>query len=263
MLLKGKIVVISGIGPGMGIKLAIEAAREGAAGIVAGARTAAKLDDAEAAVAALGVDTPVLKVPTDIRDRGQCDALAQAAIARFGRIDSLVNTAFIHGAAEKPSVATMEGVREALETNLIGTLNMTQAVIPQMVAQGGGAIVMVSTQAARKVVRLTDMTYAMSKAPLESAVRHLARELGPKGIRVNISFQGYMWGDVVESYIHRVAKRTGRSFDDIKNEIAAGTALGRIVTDDECARAVLFLVSDYASAVTGAQLDINGGEWMP
>lgn len=262
MLLKGKVVLVSGIGPGMGIKLAVESAREGAAGVIVAARSLGKLDDSEAAVAAEGFTTPVLKTVCDIRDRGMCEAVVAQGVARFDRIDSLVNNGFIHGPADMPATTDMNAFRETLETNVVGTLNMTQAVIPQMIAQGGGAIVMVSTMATRKVVRLTDMAYAMSKEPLESAVRHLAAELGRKNIRVNISMQGFMWGEVVGPYVARTAQQSGRSVEDVAGEIAARTALGRITTDEECARAVLFLVSDYASAVTGAQLDINGGEWM-
>lgn len=263
MLLRDKIILVSGIGPGMGSKLVIEAAREGAAGVIGIARTRSRLDDAESMLRAEGLDTPMVKAVADIRDRAQCDAAARDAIARFGRIDALINSAFIHGGAQMPSETRMEEVRDAIETNLIGTLNITQAVIPQMKAQKSGAIVMVSTQAARKVVRTTDMIYAMSKQPLESAVRHLAWELGAFNIRVNLSLQGYMWGDVVSSYVDRVGTATGRTRQAVIDDIASRNPLGRIVSDDECARAVLFLVSDYATAVTGAQLDINAGEWMP
>jgi NAD(P)-dependent dehydrogenase (short-subunit alcohol dehydrogenase family) len=86
MLLKDKVVLVSGIGPGLGVKLAVEAAR-----------TPSKLDDAEKRIAALGADCTVLKVVTDITDRAQCRKLVQQASERFGRIDGLLNSAFIHG----------------------------------------------------------------------------------------------------------------------------------------------------------------------
>ena len=76
MLLRNKVVIISGIGPGLGVKLAIEAAREGARAVVLAARTAAKLDDAEQRIRELGVDCEVLKVVTDITDRAQCKELS-------------------------------------------------------------------------------------------------------------------------------------------------------------------------------------------
>ena len=100
MLLEGKVIVVSGIGPGLGVKLAVEAAREGARGIVLAARSAAKLEDAEARVRAVSTSCQTLKIPTDIRDPVQCGHLAAAALDRFGRIDGLINSAFEHGAFE-------------------------------------------------------------------------------------------------------------------------------------------------------------------
>ena len=81
MLLKDKVIVISGIGPGLGVKLAIEAAREGARGIVLGARSAAKLDDAQERIRAVSPTCKSLKVVTDIRDAAQCALLAEIATA--------------------------------------------------------------------------------------------------------------------------------------------------------------------------------------
>lgn len=163
MLLKDKIVVISGIGPGLGVKLAVEAAREGARGIVVAARTAHKLDDAEARIAALGVDCDVLKVTTDITERAQCRQLADAAIGRFGRIDALVNSAFVHGAFPEPvDAADLDGWRAVFDTNVFGTMALTQEVVPHMKRQRRGAIVMINTQATRKPFA-GEAGYAVSK----------------------------------------------------------------------------------------------------
>src|SRR3546814_14832283 len=85
MMRKSKIGSVSGIGPGLGVKLAIEAAREGAKGVVVSARSPDKLDDAEARIKALGGKTDVLKQLCDVTRREQCDALVAAAVKRFGR----------------------------------------------------------------------------------------------------------------------------------------------------------------------------------
>ena len=263
MLLKNKIVVVSGIGPGLGVKLAIEAAREGAAGIVAAARSMEKLEDAERRVHEVSPSCQVLKIITDIRDRAQCDALAAQAVAKFGRIDVLVNSAFEHGAMDHASTADLDAWQGPLQTNLLGTLRLTQAVLPQMKQQGAGAIVMINTMAARQVPPLGEAGYAASKGALATSVKYLAKELGPFGIRVNTVHMGWMWGAPVQGYVAWQAGELGVSQDSLKQQIAAGIPLGRIPTDDECARAALFLVSDYASAVTGAALDANGGAYMP
>lgn len=264
MLLKDKVVIVSGIGPGLGVKLAVEAAREGAAGVVVAARTAAKLDDAEQRIRAAGARSAVLKQVADITDAAQCRALVQAAVAKFGRIDALVNSAFEHGAMDYVSTADLDAwMRGPLNTNLLGTLRLTQAVLPQMKQQKAGAIVMINTMAVRQVPPLGEAGYAASKAALRTSAMYLARELAPDGIRVNTVHIGWMWGAPVQGYVAWQAQQLKVPEETLKAQIAAGIPMGRIPTDDECARPALFLVSDYASAVTGAALDVNGGAYMP
>ncbi len=263
MLLKDKVVIVSGIGPGLGVKLAVEAAREGARAVAIAARSTDKLDDAEARIRALDTSTEVLKIATDITDRAQCEALAARTAERFGRIDALVNSAFVHGAMDYVSSADLDSWPEVFGTNLLGTLKLTQAVLPQMKRQGGGAIVMINTMAARQVPPLGEAGYAASKAALANSVKYLAKEVGGDNIRVNSVHMGWMWGAPVQGYVAWQAGELGVPEEQLKQQIASGIPLGRIPTDDECARAALFLVSDYASAVTGAALDANGGAYMP
>jgi NAD(P)-dependent dehydrogenase (short-subunit alcohol dehydrogenase family) len=263
MLLKNKVVIVSGIGPGLGVKLAVEAAREGAAAVVCAARSAEKLDDAEARIRALTDRCDVLKCVTDITDRAACERLAKQTAERFGRIDALVNSAFVHGEMDHASTANLDDWNGPLQTNLLGTLKLTQAVIPQMKQQGGGAIVMINTMAVRAVPPLGEAGYAASKAALATSTKYLAKELGPSRIRVNTVHMGWMWGAPVQGYVAWQAQQMGVPEAQLKAQIAAGIPLGDIPTDDECARAALFMVSDYASAVTGAALDVNGGAWMP
>ena len=263
MLLKNKIVIVSGIGPGLGVKLAIEAAREGAAGVVAAARSAEKLDDAEKRVKAVNPNCKLIKQITDITDQKQCDALVAITIKQFGRIDALVNSAFIHGEMDYVSTAKLDDWTAVLGTNLLGTLKLTQAVLPQMKKQGGGAIVMINTMAARQVPPLGEAGYAASKAALANSAKYLAKEVGKDNIRVNSIHMGWMWGAPVQGYMEWQASEHKVPVEQLKAQVAASIPLGRIPTDDECARAALFLVSDYASAVTGAALDANGGAYMP
>jgi NAD(P)-dependent dehydrogenase (short-subunit alcohol dehydrogenase family) len=263
MLLKDKIVVVSGIGPGLGSKLAIEAGRAGAKGLVVAARSQDKLDDVEMRIREVAPQCRVLKCPTDITDRGHCERLVAAAVKTFGRIDALVNSAFVHGDMDFVSTADLDRWQEPLQTNLFGTLKLTQAVIPQMKQQGGGAIVMINTMAVRLVPPLGEAGYAASKGALATAAKFLAKELGPANIRVNTVHMGWMWGAPVQGYVQYQAQQSGVPEEKLKAQIAAGIPLGRIPTDDECSRAALFLVSDYASAVTGATLDANGGAYMP
>ena len=261
MLLKDKVVIVSGIGPGLGVKLAIEAAREGARGVVVSARSQDKLDDAEARIKALGVKCEVVKQTCDITQRAQCDALAAVAAQRFGQVDALVNSAFYHGEMDYASTANLDSWRDVLETNLLGTLRVTQATVPHMSRRSG--IVMINTMAARKIPPLGEAGYAASKAALANSVKWLAKELGPKGIRVNSVHMGWMWGAPVQGYMEWASQENKVPVEQLKAQVAADIPLGEIPTDDDCAKAALFLVSDYAAAVTGAALDANGGAYMP
>ncbi len=261
MLLKDKVVIVSGIGPGLGIELAKQAAAEGASLAVA-ARTASKLDDAEQAVAELGLGTKVLKVPTDIADADQCQRLVDQTLETFGRIDVLINSAYNPGAFDLVENADLDGWRSAMDVNLFGTMQLSLAAIEPMKAAGGGNIVMINTMVTR-VPMPTQAGYGASKAALASATAHMAKELGPYNIRVNSAYMGWMWGPPVQSYFEQQAEATGRPIEELKAEVAQNIPLRRIPDDSECAKAAIFLASDYSTVITGAALDVNGGEYIP
>ncbi|WAG80246.1 SDR family oxidoreductase [Metapseudomonas furukawaii] len=261
MLLNDKVVMISGIGPGMGIKLALEAAREGARAVAICARNEARLRAAEASIEALGRDCQVLWRATDVSDPAACQAFADATRERFGRIDALVNSAYAHGGFEPLEGCRDADLQEALDVNLFGSLNLTRAVLPQMKAQAAGAIVMVSTLGVHQPYA-GGGAYAISKGSLAVAVRYLASELAGHGLRVNGLACGWMWGEPVQAHVRQMAAARGLDEAQVRAEFSAGIPGGRMPGDEECARAALFLVSDYASAINGAQLDANGGELM-
>ena len=262
MLLADKVVLVSGIGPGLGIELATLAAVEGAGGLAIAARTPAKLDAAEAAIRSRGLATRVLKVPTDIADAAQCRRLVDAAVGAFGRVDALVNSAYVAGKFEPMESADLADWRATLDVNLVGTMQLTQAVIPVMKRQGGGAIVMINSMVTRKPFP-HQSGYAVSKSALTTAAAQLAFELGPYNIRVNSAYMGWMWGPPVESFLKTAAEQQGTTVEALAAGIATSIPLGRIPDDAECAKAALFLVSDYAAVITGAALDVNGGEFLP
>ncbi|HET8707207.1 MAG TPA: SDR family NAD(P)-dependent oxidoreductase, partial [Pseudomonadales bacterium] len=190
MLLKDKVVIVSGIGPGLGTELALEAARQGAKLAIAG-RTLKKLDAAASAVADLGLVSELIRVQTDITDPVHCQQLVEQTIKTYGRIDCLINSAFNPGGADLLEQANLAAWRSAMEVNLFGTMNLTLAALPQMKAQRAGSIVNVNTMVTRKPMP-TQAGYAASKAALAAATQHLALELGQHGIRVNSTYMGWM-----------------------------------------------------------------------
>ena len=261
MLVQDKVIVVSGVGPGLGVKLAIHAAIEGARAVVIGARTAATLDEAERRVQEANAATIVVKQVTDICNMSDCQALAAAAEA-LGGADALLNNAFAHPDFDHVMDSDLDRWHIPFDTNVVGTLKVTQAFLPQMRAKGGGSIVMINTMGSKMTPIVAEASYCASKAALASATRTLATEVGKDQIRVNGLHPGFMWGVPVQGYMSRNPQDFG-TVDEGYALVAETQAMRRIVTDDECARAALFLASDYSSAITGASIDCNGGAFMP
>jgi NAD(P)-dependent dehydrogenase (short-subunit alcohol dehydrogenase family) len=261
VIVHDKVIVVSGIGPGLGVKLAVHAAKEGARAVVIAGRTQANLDDAAQRIREIRADCPVLQQITDIRDMGHCQQLAKSTAERFGRADALLNNAYTHPDYDHVSTADLDRWHMTFDTNVIGTLKMTQAFLPQMKAQGGGSIVMINTKGTKCVPTTPESAYCASKGALAIATRTLATEVGPDQIRVNGIHMGFMWGVPVQSFMRNNPQRFG-SMEKGYEQVAAMHPMKRIVTDDECARAALFLASDYSSAMTGAAIDCNGGIFM-
>ncbi|HLG85698.1 MAG TPA: SDR family oxidoreductase [Alphaproteobacteria bacterium] len=258
MLLQDKVVIVTGVGPGMGRKLALIAAAEGAK-VAVSARTKSFVDGVVEEIQQAG--GAAIAVSTDVADMAQCENLARATLDAFGRIDGLVNSARAHG----PFITFEDGDLDEWAANMqvtcFGALRMVKAVLPAMKRQGGGAIVNVSTMAALKPMT-GEADYATAKGALTTATRQLANELGQYNIRVNCTRMGWMWGAPVQGYVRGQAKALGVPEAEVIAPIAKRIALGVIPPDEECAKSVLFFVSDYSKVVTGASLDVNGGEYM-
>src|SRR5207245_4631919 len=140
------------------------------------------------------------------------------------------------------------GWRSVFDTNLFGTMTLTQEVVPQMKKQGSGAIVMINTQATRKPFP-GEGGYAASKGALAVAVKYLAKELGPHGIRANSVYMGWMWGAPVQGYIQQMAAEHNLPEEQLVAPIAANIALGRLQTDEDCGKAGGLLVAECANAI--------------
>lgn len=256
--LGGKVVVVSGIGPGLGRSIASACAEAGAA-VVVSARTAARVDALVDELRATGAEA--LGVVADITDHEARTALVAQSLARFGRVDGLVNNAFAMGPMAAHDELTPDDWRQVLEVNVVATVALTSAFAESMRAAGRGAVVMINSQAARRGAARRG-PYAASKAALLAAAQVLATELGPAGVRVNSVVPGQIWGDALEAHYRRIAARRGVPVDDVVAQVAKDIPLGRITRPEEIAATVVFLLSDRASAVTGQSLDVNGGNWF-
>ncbi|GHB04875.1 SDR family oxidoreductase [Streptomyces termitum] len=260
MLLQGKTVVVSGVGAGLGHRVAEAVVRDGGNAVL-GARTAAALAKTARAIDPGGRHTAHLA--TDITDEARCEALAALAVERFGAIDAVVHVAawdsYFGGLADA-DFATWQGV---LDVNLLGTLRMTRACLPALRAAGGGSVVFIGTQSAVAApTQVQQAAYAASKGALTSAMYSLARELGPDRIRVNTVLPGWMWGPPVEGFVRFTARAEGVPEAEVLARLTARTALPELATDGDVADAAVFLASPRARAVTGQSLLVNAGELM-
>ncbi len=255
LLVQDKVAIVSGVGPGMGRDIALALAREGAH-VVLAARGMDKLEAVAREVEPLG--RRVLCVPTDVTKSDDAKQLVARAVEAFGRIDILSNNAFDPGARELVEDANLDGWRSMFEVNFYGAIQLSQAVVPVMKQQGGGAIVMTNSMSMRLIIERYG-GYAASKAALLAATQTMARELGPYKLRVNSVVPGYIWGERLKGYFERLAVQQGKSFEEIYAGIASQTALRHLPHSEEIAPAVVFFASDWARAITGQTLDINGG----
>lgn len=255
-VLQDKVVVVSGIGPGLGRSIALQAARQGA-DVVLAARTKANLDAVAAEVTELG--RKPLVVPTDITKPEDVEHLAQQAVEHFGHVDVLVNNAFALPQMKDLMKVDLDAVREGFDVNLFGTLRLTRLFVPELI-RTKGSIVMVNSMVLRHSQRPYGH-YKMMKASVLAMAQNLATELGPQGVRVNSVAPGWIWEDKNKWYFGYLAEKRGVTRERVYEEIAANSDLKRLPEPDEVANAVVFLGSDLASAITGQCLDVNCGEY--
>jgi NAD(P)-dependent dehydrogenase (short-subunit alcohol dehydrogenase family) len=255
-LLRDTVVVVSGVGPGLGRSIAVQSARAGA-DVVLAARTASRLDEVAKEVTALGRRS--LAVPADITDAESAAGLVEAALAAFGRVDTLVHNAFAIPPLVGLAELDLDALRAAFETNVVAALRLTRLLRPALAASGG-SVVMINSAVLRHS-RLDFGGYKMAKAALLALAQSLATELGPQGIRVNSVAPGYIWADSLKWYFGYLAGQRGVAAQQIYDETAATTDLRRLPEPDEIADAVVFLASGMARAITGQCLDVNSGEY--
>ncbi|MBJ7358724.1 MAG: SDR family oxidoreductase [Nocardioides sp.] len=255
-LLQGKVVVISGIGPGLGRSLAFEAAKMGADLVIA-SRTEERLLELQADLAPYGVK--VVPVVTDVRNEESRVNLRDQALEAFGRVDCVINNAFAIPPMDPITQIDPAKLAKVNETNVFGPLRLA-ALFADTLSESKGSIIMLNS-----CVSFSSQPeyagYKLSKGALEHLASSLATELGPRGIRVNSVAPSYIYEDVNRGYFDFLAAVENKTHEQVYADKAAPTDLQRLASSEEVARATLFLASDLASAVTGQMLTVDCGEF--
>jgi NAD(P)-dependent dehydrogenase (short-subunit alcohol dehydrogenase family) len=256
MILKDKVAVVTGGGRGIGRGIARRFAAEGAA-VVINARTAAQLANVVKEIESAG--GKAVYVAGDVSREEVANNIVQTARERFGGVDILVNNAGIYG-----PVAPIEEIQvaewdEITRIYLRGAFLMTRLALPEMYKRGGGAILNISSVAARAAFPW-GAAYATAKAGLLGLTRTTAAEGARRGVRANALLPGPVpETELSQDLGSKLAERAGRNSEEMFKEFLNTILQGRPQTVEEIADAAVFLVSRNASAITGQALSVDGG----
>lgn len=249
MRLKNKVAIVTGGGRDIGRDVSRVLAREGAKVVINFANDEASAAETLASVMAAGGEAIVCRA--DVSTAEGVEALVAAAREAYGeQVHILVNLA--GGMVERRPLADIDEAffDKVMTLNLKSAYLMTRAVAPLM--PEGGAIINFSSQAGRDGGGPGAAIYATSKGALMTFTRSMAKELGPKGVRVNSLCPG-----MIATSFHDIFTKP-----DVRTAVAGNTPLRRQGRPEEVAETVLFLASGDAAFVTGANLDINGGMYF-
>jgi NAD(P)-dependent dehydrogenase (short-subunit alcohol dehydrogenase family) len=246
--LTGKVAIVTGSTKGIG-RAMVQGLAESGAKVVISSRKQDLCDEVAAEVASsTGQET--LGLACHVGDWEGIPSFVEAVVARFGKIDVLVNNAGINPAPTTVSDMSIEYWRKMFNVNLEGPLRMAQQVAPFMRANGGGSIVNIVTMAAYSGGSNV-CAYGSSKAGLINLTKSMAQEWAPWNIRVNALCPGPFMTEMVAG-----AERVREGFIDM---IANGTLMKRVADADEIVGPVLYLASDASSYVTGDEISVSGG----
>jgi 3-oxoacyl-[acyl-carrier protein] reductase len=243
--LDGRVAIVTGASSGLGVGFAQAVAQAGA-DLVLAARREDRLADTRKLVEAEG--RRAVTVRADISDPDDGNAVVAAAINEFGRVDILVNNAGIYEFSPLEGV-TEEHFHKHFDLNVLGLIFASQEAIKHF-GSAGGSIINISSVASTAAPANTSV-YSATKASVDAVTKSLAKELGPRKIRVNAINPGMVETEGVHA--------AGIMESDFRKEVESKTPLGRIGQSEDIAPAVVFLASEESRWITGETMRVSGG----
>lgn len=241
-----KVALITGSTRGIGKAIA-EAMAEAGARVVISSRKAEACE--QVAGELLGQGREAIAIPCNVSVREEVEALAEATLARWGRIDALVCNAAVNPYFGPLSGLSDEAFAKIMTANVLSNLWLCNQVIPQMAERGEGSVILISSIAALRGATVTG-GYAISKAAEAQLARNLAVEWGPRNVRVNAIAPGLIKTDFARALWEN---------PEIRKKRESQTPLRRIGEPDEVAGVAVFLASSAARFITGQTIVVDGG----
>jgi NAD(P)-dependent dehydrogenase (short-subunit alcohol dehydrogenase family) len=200
-------------------------------------------------------------VETDVTSSSSVESMVGAVLDKHPGIDVLVNNSGVGGPSGTLWEVDPDAWRSTFEVNVFGVFLATRAVLPVMIGRKSGSVIVIGSISGKRPL-FGRSAYTSTKTALIGLTRTLAVEAGSYGVRVNLISPGFVAGPRLDWVMEAQATARGIDLEAVRREFEAESALGRLTEPEDVALAAVFLASDAARAITGADLNVNSGVVM-